>query len=93
MLFAVQCSLISYALRTGKTIVACAISDMLFGLSLIPTNKFVEKSALDLTADYVGQTTTKVQDALKEASVQLGQGPFGKEACDTLVAAMTSEEF
>ena len=62
----------------------------------------VEKSALDVTADYVGQTTTKVNDALREAkggvvfideAYNLGEGLYGKEACDTLVAAMTSEEF
>jgi hypothetical protein len=68
----------------------------------MPSNKIVEKSALDLTADYVGQTTTKVTEALKEAkggvlfideAYNLGIGHFGKEACDTIVAAMTSEEY
>jgi hypothetical protein len=78
------------------------IADVLFGLELMPSNKIVEKSALDLTADHVGQTTTKVTAALKEAkggvlfideAYNLGEGPFGKEACDTIVQAMTSEEF
>jgi SpoVK/Ycf46/Vps4 family AAA+-type ATPase len=87
---------------TGKTTVARALADVLFGLGLKPSNKIVEKSALDLTADHVGQTTTKVTAALKEAkggvlfideAYNLGEGPFGKEACDTIVQAMTSEEF
>jgi len=78
------------------------MADVLFGLSLLHSNKFVERSALDLTADYIGQTTTKVNEALKEAkggllfideAYNLGEGPYGKEACDTLVAAMTSEQY
>jgi SpoVK/Ycf46/Vps4 family AAA+-type ATPase len=87
---------------TGKTTVARVIADVLFGLGLKPSNKIVEKSALDLTANYEGQTTTKVTEALKEAkggvlfideAYNLGQGSFGKEACDTIVQAMTSDEF
>jgi ATPase family associated with various cellular activities (AAA) len=71
-------------------------------LELKCSNKCVEKSALDLTAGYVGQTKSKVQDLLKEAqggvlfideAYNLGKGQFGKEACDTLVQAMTSDEF
>jgi ATPase family associated with various cellular activities (AAA) len=87
---------------TGKTTVARVIAEVLFSLSLLPSNKIVETSALDLTADYVGQTTTKVNEALNDAkggvlfideAYNLGFGPFGKEACDTIVAAMTSEKF
>ena len=87
---------------TGKTTVARVIADVLFGLGLKPSNKIVEKSALDMTADYVGQTKTKVTEALKEAkggvlfideAYNLGRGSFGKEACDTIVQAMTSDEF
>ena len=79
---------------TGKTTLARVIADVLFGLKLKPSNKLVEMSALDLTADYVGQTTTKVKEALKEAkggilfideAYSLGEGQFGKEACDTIV--------
>ena len=86
---------------TGKTTVARVIADILYELGLKSTNKIVEKSALDLTADFVGQTTTKVTEALNDAAggilfideaYNLGEGQFGKEACDTLVAAMTSRE-
>ncbi|CAB9509012.1 NFX1-type zinc finger-containing protein 1 [Seminavis robusta] len=87
---------------TGKTTLARVIADVLFSLELKPSNKLVEKSAQDLTADYVGQTTTKVKEALTEAkggvlfvdeAYSLGEGPFGKDAVDTIVQAMTSEEF
>ena len=87
---------------TGKTTVARTIAKVLFGLGLIPSDRIVETSALELTADYVGQTTTKVTEALRESkggilfideAYNLGIGPFGKEACDTIVAAMTSEQF
>lgn len=75
---------------------------MLFSLGLLPSDKIVETSALDLTADYVGQTSTKVTEKLREAkggvlfideAYNLGFGPFGKEACDTIVAAMTSDMY
>ncbi len=55
-----------------------------------------------MTASFVGQTTPKVKEALKEAkggvlfideAYTLGEGQFGKEACDTIVQAMTSDEF
>jgi len=87
---------------TGKTTVARAIAEVLFRLELKPSDKIVERSANDLTADYVGQTSSKVTEALQDAkggvlfideAYTLGDGPFGKEACDTLVAAMTSDNF
>lgn len=87
---------------TGKTTVARAIADVLYSLGLLPSNKIKETSALDLTADYLGQTKTKVNEALKAAkggilfideAYNLGIGPYGKEACDAIVAAMTSTEF
>ena len=74
----------------------------MFSLGLLGSDKIVETSALDLTAEYVGQTKTKVEEKLKEASggllfideaYNLGDGVFGKEACDTLVQAMTSEQY
>jgi len=87
---------------TGKTTVARVIAKILFGLGLKPSNKIVETSGLKLTADYLGQSKTKVNEALKDAkggvlfideAYNLGFGQYGKEACDTIVAAMTSEEF
>jgi hypothetical protein len=82
--------------------VARALADVLFGLGLLPSNTIKETSALDLTGDYLGQTKTKVISALKDAkggilfideAYNLGLGPYGKEACDTIVAGMTSKEF
>eukprot|EP00568_Trieres_chinensis_P019293 CAMPEP_0183330392 /NCGR_PEP_ID=MMETSP0160_2-20130417/85281_1 /TAXON_ID=2839 ORGANISM="Odontella Sinensis, Strain Grunow 1884" /NCGR_SAMPLE_ID=MMETSP0160_2 /ASSEMBLY_ACC=CAM_ASM_000250 /LENGTH=413 /DNA_ID=CAMNT_0025498599 /DNA_START=1 /DNA_END=1239 /DNA_ORIENTATION=- len=78
------------------------MANVLYGLGLLPSDKLTETSGLDLTADFVGQTKTKVTEALKEAkggilfideAYNLGFGSYGKEACDTIVAAMTSEEF
>ena len=87
---------------TGKTTVARTIAQVLYSLGLIPTSNFVESSGLELTAEYVGQTKKKVNEVLQKAkggvlfideAYNIGFGHFGKEACDTLVAAMTSEDF
>ena len=89
---------------TGKTTVARAIARILFGLKLKPSDKLVETSALDLQAPYLGQTAAKVNEVLSESkgaclfideayNLSSSMGQFGKEACDTLVAGMTSEDF
>ena len=87
---------------TGKTTVARAMAEVLYGFGLIPTSNCIETSGLDLTGDYLGQTKTKVNEKLREAkggilfideAYNLGFGQYGKEACDTIVAAMTSDEF
>uniref|UniRef100_A0A7S2JRL8 AAA+ ATPase domain-containing protein n=2 Tax=Leptocylindrus danicus TaxID=163516 RepID=A0A7S2JRL8_9STRA len=87
---------------TGKTTVARVMSDVLYNLELIPSNVIQETTGLDLTGDFVGQTKTKVNEILRQAkggvlfideAYNLAFGPYGKEACDTIVAAMTSEEF
>lgn len=89
-------------LGTGKTTVARVIANVLFSLGLIPSDKIVERSALELTAGYVGQTADKVNNILRDAkggilfideAYNLGVGSFGKEACDTLVQAMTSDSY
>lgn len=87
---------------TGKTTVARAIANVLFSLGLLPSNKIKETSALELQANYLGQTSTKVDEAFQEANggvlfideaYNLGVGPFGKEASDSVVAGMTSTKF
>jgi SpoVK/Ycf46/Vps4 family AAA+-type ATPase len=87
---------------TGKTTVARAIAKVLFGLKLKPSPKIVETTGLDLMADYVGQTSTKTTAKLKESkggvlfideAYNLGGGTYGKEALDTLLAAMTSPNY
>ena len=52
---------------TGKTMVARLISTMLYKIGIIRTPKFVETSAKDLIAKYVGQTDKLVFDKLQEA--------------------------
>ena len=54
---------------TGKTTVARALANILFGLKLKPTPKIVETTGLDLKADYVGQTSTLVTAKLKSPRV------------------------
>ena len=46
---------------------ARVLADILFSLKLIPTNIIEETTGLDLTAEYVGHTKKKVNDALKRA--------------------------
>ena len=52
---------------TGKTMVARLISTMLYKIGIIRTSKFVETSAKDLIAKYVGQTDKLVFDKIQEA--------------------------
>jgi hypothetical protein len=74
---------------------------VLFGLELKPSDKIIETTALDMTGDFVGQTVTKVNGLLQEAKGGVlfideaynFDGHFGKEALDTIVAAMTSDEY
>lgn len=58
--------IIFWYLGTGKTTVGRVIADVLYSLDLIPSDKFVETSALKLTGEYVGQTKVKVEKTLKE---------------------------
>ena len=46
---------------------ARVLADILFSLKLIPTNIIEETTGLDLTAEYVGHTKEKVNDALRRA--------------------------
>jgi len=93
---------LSVILFNWQTTVARAIAHVLFSLGLLPSNKSVKKLALDLQAKFVEQTNGKVNEALSEAkggvlfideAYNLGVGPFGKEACDTIVQAMTSKQY
>ncbi|POM70146.1 CbxX/CfqX domain containing hypothetical protein, partial [Phytophthora palmivora] len=71
-------------------------------MGVLATTKLVETSGLDLTAQYVGQTKTKVTEKLDEAkggllfideAYELGKGTFGEEAMTTLVASMTNPSY
>ena len=83
---------------TGKTTVARVMADILCDLELTTRKHVEETSGLKLQGTYVGQTKTIVEENLDRAkggvlfideAYTLGQGNYGSEACDTLVAAMT----
>ncbi|KAL7555187.1 hypothetical protein ACHAWF_018836, partial [Thalassiosira exigua] len=78
------------------------MSDILFDLELTTRKHVEETSGLNLQGQYLGQTAKVVEKALDKAkggvlfideAYTLGQGRFGSEACDTLVAAMTSPKY
>lgn len=87
---------------TGKTTVARVMSDILFDLELTKRQHVEETSGLKLQGTYMGQTKTIVENSLDRAkggvlfideAYTLGQGSYGAEACDTLVAAMTDPQY
>jgi SpoVK/Ycf46/Vps4 family AAA+-type ATPase len=87
---------------TGKTTVARVMSKILFDLDLSSRNHVEETSGLNMQGQYVGQTKDVVESLLDKAkggvlfideAYTLGQGSFGSEACDSLVAAMTNPEY
>ncbi|MBO5180221.1 MAG: AAA family ATPase [Clostridia bacterium] len=84
---------------TGKTTVARLISDILYNLGYIEKNKFVEVSAKDLIANYVGQTAGKTFGILKSAfggvlfideaySITDSKGGYGDESIATILKTM-----
>jgi len=87
---------------TGKTSVARVMSNVLFDLELTARRHVEETSGLKVQGQYVGQTPKVVEQSLDKAkggllfideAYTLGQGQFGSEACDTLVAAMTDPQY
>eukprot|EP00804_Cyclotella_cryptica_P004768 CCRYP_004868-RA/>CCRYP_004868-RA protein AED:0.43 eAED:-0.24 QI:0/0/0/1/1/1/3/0/900 len=82
--------------------VARIMSKILFDLDLTARNHVEETTGLEMQGQYVGQTKKVVEALLDKAkggvlfideAYTLGQGSFGTEACDTLVAAMTDPEY
>lgn len=78
------------------------MSDILFDLELTTRRHVVETSGLKMQGQYLGQTQKVVENNLNQArggllfideAYTLGQGMFGSEACDTLVAAMTDPQY
>lgn len=78
------------------------MSKILFDLDLTARNHVEETTGLEMQGQYVGQTKKVVEELLDKAkggvlfideAYTLGQGSFGTEACDTLVAAMTNPEY
>ena len=81
---------------------ARSLSNVLHRLKLKASNKIIETSGLELTGEYLGQTKAKVKKFLDDAkgailfideAYTLGYGKFSQEACDTIVAAMTTEDY
>jgi SpoVK/Ycf46/Vps4 family AAA+-type ATPase len=93
---------------TGKTTVARVMANLLNNMGLLARDHVVVRSALELQGDYVGQTKTKVTEAMTEAQGGVlfideayglfgggrngGSSIFAKEAVDQLVALMTAPE-
>ncbi|MCX7569363.1 AAA family ATPase [Tumebacillus sp. DT12] len=89
---------------TGKTTVARLIGRLLRVLDYLPKGQFVEASRKDLIAGYVGQTTLRTADKIKEALggvlfvdeayalARRGQEGFGAEALATLIKEMEDKK-
>ncbi|HEU4962442.1 MAG TPA: AAA family ATPase [Bacilli bacterium] len=85
---------------TGKTTVARLMGRLLRAMDLLPKGHFVEASRKDLVAGYMGQTTLKTAEKIKEAMGGVlfideayalgtrGQKDFGAEALATLIKEM-----
>lgn len=86
---------------TGKTTVARLVGQALFENGVLPENKFVETSAKDLVAGYVGQTASKTHEVIQKAiggvlfidemyglNSNAGQNSFNSEAINQLIADM-----
>lgn len=86
---------------TGKTTVASIMANILYELGYIKKNKFIDVTAKDLVAEYVGQTAIKTSKIIESAldgvlfideaySIVSGNrnASFGEESIATLVQAM-----
>ena len=87
---------------TGKTTVARKMAALLHSFGLLPTDKLVETSALDLTGEFVGQSKSKMQDKMDEArggvlfideAYELGAGSYGCEVMTKLVQLLTDVRY
>ncbi|MDD6037415.1 MAG: Hsp70 family protein [bacterium] len=85
---------------TGKTTVARMIARIYKSIGVLPTSRCVETGRSGLVAQYVGQTAVQTEKIVKSAFggvlfideayqlIQGGDGDFGKEAVETLVAML-----
>ena len=90
---------------TGKTTVARILGKLFFAMRLLPSDKVLETSGLDLTAGYVGQTKDKVNDLCDKAMGGVlfvdeayylagsdgGSNSYGSEAVGTLLKRMEDD--
>lgn len=85
---------------TGKTMMARTITEVLYRMGVISSNKLVETDRSGLVAGYIGQTALKTRAVIESALngvlfideayalSRSGDNDFGKEAIDTLVKMM-----
>jgi hypothetical protein len=78
------------------------MAQVFYNMNLLSSTEYVECSASDLIAQYVGQTGPKTVGVLKKAlgkvlfvdeAYRLGEGHFAKEAIDELVDSLTKPQF
>jgi hypothetical protein len=78
------------------------MGQMFYEMGLISTKEYLDCSASDLVAQYVGQTGPKTVSMLKrglgkvlfiDEAYRLGEGHFAKEAIDELVDSLTKPQF
>ena len=86
---------------TGKTMMARAISQILFEIGIIEENKVVEVEGKDLKGEYIGQsgprTSSKIEESLGgilfiDEAYAIGDDDFGKEVVATLIKAMEDQK-
>lgn len=87
---------------TGKTTTARKIGQVFYDMGLLSTKEYVDCSASDLVAQYVGQTGPKTVSVLRrglgkvlfiDEAYRLSEGQFAKEAIDELVDSLTKPQF
>ncbi|RYP13603.1 hypothetical protein DL765_006804 [Monosporascus sp. GIB2] len=87
---------------TGKTTTAGVVAQMYYDMGFLSAPQVVECSVSDLTAEYTGQTESKVIEVLERALGKLliidgpyclGEGNFANEAIGELVDCMAQKRF
>ncbi len=90
---------------TGKTTVARILGKLFYAMKLLPSDRVIETSGLDLTAGYVGQTKDKVNELCDKATggvlfideayylagTEGSSNPYGSEAVGTLLKRMEDD--
>lgn len=90
---------------TGKTTVARILGKLFYAMKLLPSDRVIETSGLDLTAGYVGQTKDKVNELCDKATggvlfideayylagTEGSSNSYGSEAIGTLLKRMEDD--
>ena len=87
---------------TGKTTVARKMAELFYEMGILLTKDYLECSASDLIAQFVGQSAPRTRDTLKKGlgkvlfideAYRLCDGEFGREAVNELVDCLTKPLF